>query len=62
MDGRWRSVGDDDGDDLLQFPVPAGCQNGVSGPEIGFSVAAAFWSVSGAMVESPSVFRSKGVL
>ena len=31
MDGRWRSDGDDDGDDLLQFPVPAGCQNGVSG-------------------------------
>ena len=32
MDGRWRGVGDDDGDDLLQFPVPAGCQNGVSEP------------------------------
>ena len=31
MDGRWRSDGDDDGDDLLQFLVPAGCQNGVSG-------------------------------
>ena len=35
MDGRWRSVGDDDGDDLLQFPVPAGCHNGVSDPRIG---------------------------
>ena len=32
MDGRWRGGGDDDGDDLLQFPVPAGCQNGVSEP------------------------------
>ena len=32
MDGRWRGGGDDDGDDLLQFPVPAECQNGVSGP------------------------------
>ena len=32
MAGRWRGVGDDDGDDLLQFPVPAGCQNGVSEP------------------------------
>jgi hypothetical protein len=32
MDGRWRGGGDDDGDDLLQFPVPAGCQNGVSDP------------------------------
>ena len=37
MDGRWRDVGGDDGDDLLQFPVPAGCQNGVSGPRIGVS-------------------------
>ena len=27
MDGWWIGVGDDDGDDLLQFPVPAGCQN-----------------------------------
>ena len=27
MDGWWRGVGDDDGDDLLQFPVSAGCQN-----------------------------------
>ena len=27
MDGWWRGVGDDGGDDLLQFPVPAGCQN-----------------------------------
>ena len=62
MDGRWRSVGGDDSDDPLQFSVPEGGQNGVSGPEIGFSVAAAFWSVSGAMVVSPSVFRSKGVL
>ena len=32
MDGRWRSVGDDDGNDLLQFPIPAGCQNGVADP------------------------------
>ena len=31
MDGRWRSDGDDDGDDLLQFPVPGGCKNRVSG-------------------------------
>ena len=33
MDGRWRGGGDDDGDDLLQFPVPAECQNGVSDPQ-----------------------------
>ena len=41
MDGRWRSDGDDDGDDLLQFPVPGGCQNGVSDGDLGFLVAAA---------------------
>ena len=60
MDGRWRGVGDDDGDDLLQFPVPAKCQNGVSGP-IGFSMAAALWRFSGIMVEPPVVFRSRGL-
>ena len=27
MDGWWRGIGDDGGDDLLQFPIPAGCQN-----------------------------------
>ena len=41
MDGWWRGIGDDDGDDLLQFPVPAGCQNGVSGgwDEVSLSLA-----------------------
>ena len=47
MDGRWRGVGGDDGDDLLQFPVPAGCQNEVSGPETEFcdggGVLDVFW-------------------
>jgi hypothetical protein len=33
MDGRWRDVGDDGDEDLLQIPIPAGCQNGVSGSE-----------------------------
>jgi hypothetical protein len=42
MDGWWRDVGDDDdGDDLLQIPVPAGCQNRVSGSELWFLVVAA---------------------
>ena len=49
MDGRWRGVGGDDGDDLLQFPVPAGCQNGVSDPEIEFrdggGVLDVFWKI-----------------
>jgi hypothetical protein len=26
MDGRWKGIGDDDGDDLLQIPVPVGCR------------------------------------
>jgi hypothetical protein len=41
MDGRWRDVGDDGDEDLLQIPVPTGCQNGVSGSESRFLVVAA---------------------
>jgi hypothetical protein len=41
MDGWWRGVGDDDGDDLLQIPVPVGCQNRVSGSESGFLLVSA---------------------
>ena len=41
MDGRWRSVGGDGAEDLLRIPVPAGCQNGVSGSESRFLMAAA---------------------
>jgi hypothetical protein len=37
MEGRWRGVGDVDGDDPLRIPVPAGCQNGVSDLWIGVS-------------------------
>jgi hypothetical protein len=40
MDGRWRDVGDDGDEDLLQIPIPAGCQNGVSGFESQFLMAA----------------------
>jgi hypothetical protein len=40
MDGSWRDVGDDDGDDLLQIPVPTGCQNRVSSSELWFLVVA----------------------
>jgi hypothetical protein len=29
-------VGDDDDEDLLQIPIPAGCQNGVFGSESRF--------------------------
>jgi hypothetical protein len=41
MDSRWSDVGDDGDEDLLQIPVPAGCQNGVSGSELWFLMAAA---------------------
>ena len=62
MDGRWRSDGDDDGDDILQFSVPTGCQNGVSGAVSWNLVVAAernsFWK----NVEPPRVFRSEGSL
>jgi hypothetical protein len=27
MDGLWRDIGDDGDEDLLQIPIPAGCQN-----------------------------------
>jgi hypothetical protein len=59
MDGRWEGVddGDGDGDDLLQFPIPTGCKNGVSGPGLWFLVAVEqrnfFWK----NVEPPGIFR-----
>jgi hypothetical protein len=40
-DGRWRDVDDDGDEDQLQIPIPAGCQNGVSGSESRFLIAAA---------------------
>jgi hypothetical protein len=40
MDGRWSDIGDD-GDEDLQIPVSAGCQNGVSGSESLFLMAVA---------------------
>ncbi|KAK1698754.1 hypothetical protein QYE76_015451 [Lolium multiflorum] len=59
MAGRWRGVGGDGGDDPLQFPVPAECQNGVSGPETEFATVAAYWMVSGDFDFPSRVFRSK---
>jgi hypothetical protein len=41
MDGRSSDVGDGGDEDLLQIPVPAGCQNRVSGSELRFLMAAA---------------------
>jgi hypothetical protein len=61
MDGRWRDVGDDGDKDLLQIPVPAGCQNGVSGSESRFLMVAAqrksFWE----KCRTPDIFRSEGI-
>jgi hypothetical protein len=41
--GWWRDVGDDGDEDLLQIPVPAGCQNGFSNFESRFLMVAAQW-------------------
>jgi hypothetical protein len=61
MDGRWRDVGDDGDEDLLQIPVPAGCQNGVSGSESRFLMVAvqrkSFWG----KCRTPDIFRSEGI-
>ena len=58
LDEKEEESDDYDGDDLLQFPVPAGCQNGVSEPRIRVLMAAklrnSFWK----KVEPPVVFRS----
>ena len=43
MDGRWRSVGGDGDKDLLRIPISGGCQNGVSGSESRFLMAAVHW-------------------
>jgi hypothetical protein len=40
MDDRWRDIGDDGDEDLLQILVPAGCQNGFSGSKLRFLMAA----------------------
>jgi hypothetical protein len=59
MDGWWRDVGDDDGDDLLQIPIPTGCQNGVSGFESRFLMMAAQQNSIWEKRRTPSVFRSE---
>jgi hypothetical protein len=41
MDGRWRDIGDDGDEDLLQIPVLAGYQNRVSGFELRFLMVVA---------------------
>jgi hypothetical protein len=57
MDGRWRDVGDDGDEDLLQIPIPAGCQNGVSGFESRFLMAAAQRKSIWEKRRLPDIFR-----
>jgi hypothetical protein len=61
MDGRWRGVGDDDGDDLLQIPIPTGCQNGVSCSESRFLVVAVQRNSIWEKRQTPDIFRSEGI-
>jgi hypothetical protein len=60
MDGWWRDVGDDD-EDLLQIPIPAGCQNGVSGPESRFLMVVAQRNSIWEKRQTPDSFRSGGI-
>jgi hypothetical protein len=57
MDGRWRDVGDDGDEDLLQIPILAGCQNGVSGSESQFLMAVAQRKSIWEKRHLPDIFR-----
>jgi hypothetical protein len=59
MDDRWRDVGDDGDEDLLQIPIPVGCQNGVSGSELWFLMVAAQRKSILEKYRTPDIFRSE---
>jgi hypothetical protein len=61
MDGWWRYIGDDGDEDLLQIPVPAGCQNRVSGSESRFLMVAAQRKSIREKHRTPAPFRSEGI-
>jgi hypothetical protein len=61
MDGLWRNVGDDGDEDLLQIPVPAGCQNRVSGSKSRFLMVVAQRNSIWEKRRTPDSFRSKGI-
>jgi hypothetical protein len=61
MDGWWRDIGDDDDEDLLQIPIPARCQNGVSGSESRFLMVAAQRKSIWEKRRTPDSFRLKGI-
>jgi hypothetical protein len=54
-------VGDDDGDDLLQIPVLARCQNGISGSKSWFFMVAAERNSIWEKCQTPDIFRSEGI-
>jgi hypothetical protein len=53
-------VGDDD-EDLLQIPVPTGCQNGVSGSELRVLMVAVQRNSIWEKRRTPDSFRLKGI-
>jgi hypothetical protein len=61
MDGQWRNIGDDGDENLLQIPVPAGCQNGVSGSESRFLMAVAQGKPIWGKCHLPDIFRSEDI-
>jgi hypothetical protein len=61
MDGRWRDVGDDGDEDLLQIPIPARCQNGVSGSELRFLMVVAQRNSIWEKHRLPDIIMSGGI-
>jgi hypothetical protein len=62
MDDRWRDIGDDGDEDLLQIPIPAGCQNGVSGSKFAISDGGGAVKVYLGKTPSPRYFQVKGYM
>jgi hypothetical protein len=61
MDDRWSDVGDGGDEDLLQIPIPAGCQNGVSGSESRFLMAATQQKSIWEKCPLPDIIMSGGI-
>jgi hypothetical protein len=61
MDGRWSDVGDGGDEDLLQIPIPAGCQNRVSSFESRFLMAAAQQKSIWEKRHLPDIISSEGI-
>jgi hypothetical protein len=61
VDGRWRDIGDNGDEDLLQIPILTGCQNGVSGSELQFLMVAAQRKSIWEKRHTPDIFRLEGI-